>query len=65
MAFWNRKKKRTTAKPKINASIPKHKLSSEKQEPNVPPPPKKADIQKPDKIPKNEDVCLFFVKSGG
>ena len=23
MAFWNRKKKRTTAKPKINASISK------------------------------------------
>ena len=28
MAFWNRKKKRTTAKPKINASVPKPKVNS-------------------------------------
>lgn len=63
MAFWNRKKKRTTARPKINASISKHKLSSEKQEPNVSPPPKKADIQKPDKMPKNEDVRKQFLKT--
>ncbi len=30
MAFWNRKKKRTTVKPKINASVPKPKVNSEK-----------------------------------
>lgn len=63
MAFWNRKKKRTTAKPKISTSIPKHKLSSEKQEPNIPLQPKKINIQKPDKIPKNEDVRKQFLKT--
>ena len=63
MAFWNRKKKRTTVKPKINASIPKHELSSEKQEPNISPQPKKTDTQKPDKIPKNEDVKKQFLKT--
>ena len=40
MAFWNRKKKRTTAKPKINASVPKPKVNSEKQESSIPPQPK-------------------------
>ena len=63
MAFWNWKKKRTTAKPKINASISEPKVSSEKQEPNVLPPPKKADIQKPDKMPKNDDVRKQFLKT--
>lgn len=63
MAFWNWKKKRTTAKPKINASISEPKVSSEKQEPNVLTPPKKADIQKPDKMPKNEDVRKQFLKT--
>lgn len=29
MAFWNRKKKRTTAKPKINASISKVEKTKE------------------------------------
>lgn len=53
MAFWNRKKKRTTAKPKINASVPKPKVNSEKQESSIPPQPKKMDIPKPDKLPKN------------
>ena len=52
MAFWNWKKKRTTAKPKINASVPKPKINIEKQELNVPPQPKKTDIPKPDKVPK-------------
>ena len=55
MAFWNRKKKRTTAKPKINASVPKPKVNSEKQESSIPPQPKKMDIPKPDKLPKNEN----------
>lgn len=44
MAFWNRKKKRTTAKPKINASVPKPKVNSEKQESSIPPQPKKGGI---------------------
>jgi hypothetical protein len=63
MAFWNWKKKRTTAKPKINASVPKPKINIEKQESNVPPQPKKTDISKPDKVPKNEDVRKEFLKT--
>lgn len=56
MAFWNRKKKRTTVKPKINASAPKPKVNSEKQESSIPPQPKKTDIPKPDKLLKNENI---------
>ena len=63
MAFWNRKKKRTTAKPKINASISKPKTSSEKQKSNMPSSPKKNDAPKPDKAPKNEDVRKQFLKT--
>ena len=63
MAFWNRKKKRTTAKPKINASVPKPKVNSEKQESSIPPQPKKMDIPKPDKLPKNENVRKEFLKA--
>jgi hypothetical protein len=63
MAFWNWKKKRTTAKPKINASVPKPKINIEKQELNVPPQPKKTDIPKPDKVPKNENVRKEFLKT--
>lgn len=63
MAFWNWKKKRTTAKPKINASVPKPKINIEKQESNVPPQPKKTDIPKPDKVPKNENVRKEFPKT--
>ena len=63
MEFWNRKKKRTTAKPKINASVPKPKVNSEKQESSIPPQPKKMDIPKPDKLPKNENVRKEFLKA--
>lgn len=63
MAFWNRKKKRTTAKPKINASVPKPKVNSEKQESSIPPQPKKMGIPKPDKLPKNENVRKEFLKA--
>lgn len=63
MAFWNRKKKRTTAKPKINASVPKPKVNSEKQESSIPPQPKKMDIPKPDKLSKNENVRKEFLKT--
>lgn len=63
MAFWNRKKKRTTAKPKINASVPKPKVNNEKQESSIPPQPKKTDIPKPDKPPKNENVRKEFLKA--
>ena len=63
MAFWNRKKKRTTAKPKINASVPKPKVNSEKQESSIPPQPKKMDIPKPDKLLKNENVSKEFLRS--
>lgn len=63
MAFWNWKKKRTTAKPKNTASVSKPKVNSEKQETNIPPQPKKIDIPKPDKVPKNEDVRKEFLKA--
>lgn len=65
MAFWNRKRKKklTTAKPKINASVPKPKVNSEKQESSIPPQPKKMDIPKPDKLPKNENVRKEFLKA--
>lgn len=63
MAFWNREKKRTTAKSKIDISIPKHKVSSERQEPNAQSPSKKVNIQKPDNMPKNEEVRKQFLKT--
>lgn len=63
MVFWNRKKKRTTAKPKITASVPKPKVNSEKQESSIPPQPMKTDIPNPDKAPKNEDVRKAFLKT--
>ncbi|MFR8351440.1 MAG: hypothetical protein ACLVB1_00760 [Blautia obeum] len=56
-------KKRTTAKPKINASVPKPKVNSEKQESSIPPQPKKMDIPKPDKLLKNENVRKEFLRS--
>ena len=63
MVFWNRKKKRTTAKPKINASVPKPKANNEKQESSIPPHPKKMDIPKPDKLSKNKNVRKEFLKT--
>lgn len=61
MAFWNRKKKRTTAK--ITASVSKPKISIAKQESSIPPRPKKTNISRPDKVPKNEDVRKEFLKT--
>lgn len=63
MVFWNQKKKRTTAKPKTTASISKPKVGSVKQELNIPPQPKKTDIPKPNKVPKNEDIKKQFLKT--
>lgn len=59
MVFWNQKKKRTTAKPKTTASISKPKVGSVKQELNIPPQPKKTDIPKPNKVPKNEEILEY------
>lgn len=63
MAFWNQKKKRTTAKPKINASIPKPKVTNKNQEPSIPPPIKKMDSSKPTNGLKKENVKKEFLKT--
>ena len=55
MAFGNWKKKSTTAKPNSNASVPNPKINIEKQESSIPPQPKKINIPRPDKVPKNEN----------
>lgn len=48
MTFWNQKKKQTTEKPKINASVPT---------------PKKINISKQAKMTKNEDIRKQFLKT--
>ena len=54
MALWNRKKKQTIAKPKVNASIPKSHISEEKL--------KKNNVSKSNEMPESKDIRKQFLK---